>query len=465
MGFPMNRYSLLSKLMRKDSGRSGGIDALYEEEAKNIPQMFSLYAFALCDHEDKVFRNCMTNLFSDLDRHTGKNLLFTALVKPDSDVSYTLKKHYNVKGALTAMSQYTIDDDLYQYALLEAFQMSSADLPAIVLTTSLESAQWYVIPVADAPQCVQWLSALRGYADDLADNFPVCIEDVLDNLSSQNTGGRWFAVEGAPICDLLSAIEAAVAFLKSRGRDIVEEKAYARMVFGEVCDRLVNFNSDGERRAAVVSFVKYLQALTLDSGMSHCRVPHCHDLRIRRSHMLECETLRYVKMFQILNDSSELRKMEDQTVLCSLLHKIFESEINASLLQLMRRHIRIPMPEFYCRFFPDRKDCYVNDVNLNRYINGNPKKHVSPGLGKVCWAFNVLSEEQEFCESLARFGISDCGRRTLVELWTLICDIRNMEAHCQMMTEEHYHMMYDAVAYVMDEYMQSLYGIKKELRP
>ena len=200
MGLPMNRYSLLSKLMRKDPGRSGGIDALYEE-AKNIPQMFSLYAFALCDHEDKVFRNCMTNLFSDLDRHTGKNLLFTALVKPDSDVSYTLKKHYNVKDALTAMSQYTIDDDLYQHALLEAFQMSSADLPAIVLTTSLENAQWYVIPVADAPQCVQWLSALRGYADDLADNFPVCIEDVLDNLSSQNTGGRWFAVEGAPICD------------------------------------------------------------------------------------------------------------------------------------------------------------------------------------------------------------------------------------------------------------------------
>lgn len=465
MGLPMNRYSLLSKLMRKDSGRSGGIDALYEEEAKNIPQMFSLYAFALCDHEDKVFRNCMTNLFSDLDRHTGKNLLFTALVKPDSDVSYTLKKHYNVKDALTAMSQYTIDDDLYQHALLEAFQMSSADLPAIVLTTSLENAQWYVIPVADAPQCVQWLSALRGYADDLADNFPVCIEDVLDNLSSQNTGGRWFAVEGAPICDLLSAIESAVAFLKSRGRDIVEEKVYARMVFGEVCDRLVNFTSDSERRAAVVSFVKYLQALTLDKGMSHCRVPHCHGLRIRRSHMLECETLRYVKMFQILNGSSELREMEDQTVLCSLLHKIFESEINASLLQLMRRHIRIPMPEFYCRFFPDRKDCYVNDVNLNRYINGNPKKHVSPGLGKVCWAFNVLSEEQEFCESLARFGISDCGRRMLVEQWTRICDIRNMEAHCQMMTKEHYHMMYDAVAYVMDEYMQSLYGIKKELRP
>ena len=53
----------------------------------------------------------------------------------------------------------------------------------------------------------------------------------------------------------------------------------------------------------------------------------------------------------------------------------------------------------------------------------------------------------------------------LVEQWTRICDIRNMEAHCQMMTKEHYHMMYDAVAYVMDEYMQSLYGIKKELRP
>ena len=88
-------------------------------------------------------------------------------------------------------------------------------------------------------------------------------------------------------------------------------------------------------------------------------------------------------MFEILSNNREMQSMEDHTVLCSLIHKIFESEINASVLQLMRKQIRIPMPEFYDKFFPDRKDCYVKNVNLNRYLKGNPKKYVSPGLGNA----------------------------------------------------------------------------------
>lgn len=458
MGLPMTRFSLLSKLMRKGSIYSKGLDGLEEEIAKDIPRHYSLYAFVLCDHNDMEFRSYITDNFSRLDRRTDKNLLFISLVKPDSDVDYTLKKYYSTEEALTALNSYPIDDNLYQHALLEAFQVSIGDLPAIVLTTSLQSNEWYVIRVADASQCDLWLTSLRGVADDIVDGLPVNLADELNQKVSLNTGsGSWYAVEGAPVCDLLAAVESAAAMLQRQNRGV-------EAIFEEVCERLNSFATDDyEKKGAIVRLVKYLQAIAQRPERRQIEWPKSCCIKAS-SRLIETDTERYLKIFQNLYENSYLRSMEDHTVLCSLMHKIFESEINASLLQLMRRQIRIPMPEFYDKFFPDRKDCYVKNVNLNRYIKGNPKKHVSPGLGNACFAFTVLSEEEEFRKSLANFGISDDSRNRLIDLWARISEIRNLEAHCQVITDEHYHMMYDAVDAIMEYYLPLLYEIKQELR-
>ena len=477
MGLPMTRYALLSKLMRKDKGQSNGWDAEYEKEAMAIPIRFSLYAFVLCDHEDIPFRGCITDMFEDLDRHTGRNILFTALIKPETKVRHSLERYYKMEEALKAISHYTIDDNLYQHALLEAFQISSTDLPAIVLTTSLESDQWFVIRVADAPQCIQWLEVLRGYADDIAENFPVNIEDVLNKRVSQSTAnGDWYAVDGAPICELLSAVEAAAGLVKNRSQLFDDEDLeYTRSIFDEVCDRLINYidindSEDDEekmkkeeKKGIIVSLVRYLQALAFNPDMRCPRTPN-RNSSTGLGRMVEPETLRYIKMFKILSNNREMQDMEDHTVLCSLIHKIFESEINASILQLMRKQIRIPMPDFYDKFFPDRKDCYVKNVNLNRYLKGNPKKYVSPGLGNACFAFNALSEEAEFRGLLSGYGISDCDREMLSNLWHCISEIRNREAHCQTITKEQYHEIRSAVTNVMTDYLPTFFEIKKDLK-
>ena len=477
MGFPMTRYALLSKLMRKEMGRTKGRDAVDEERAMGIPREYSLYAFVLCNHNDEAFRNHITDLFSDLDRHTGKNLLFASLVKPNSDVRYTLEQFCNIGDSLSATSQYAIDDNLYQHALLEAFQMSSNDLPSIVLTTSLKSNHWYVIRVADSYQCMHWLEVFKGYADDIADNFPVSIEDVLNRRISQSTSsGSWYAVEGAPICDLLSAVESAAAMSMMRAGYRNSNKDYAHDIFDEVCDRLINYIDINdaedaeekikkeEKKGIIVSLVKYLQALTVEMTIRRPRIQYDHEIRMGLRHMLEPETLRYIQMFEILSNNREMQSMEDHTVLCSLIHKIFESEINASILQLMRKQIRIPMPEFYDKFFPDRKDCYVKNVNLNRYLKGNPKKYVSPGLGNACFAFNALSEDDEFRDLLSSYGISDGNREILINLWQCISEIRNREAHCQTITGEQYHEIRCAVNDVMKDYLPLFLQIKRDLR-
>ena len=142
MGLPMTRYSLLTKLMREEKNQCHGLDELEEAAVRDVTGKRTLYAIVLCDHNDSKFRNYLTTHFSRLDRWTDENLLFFSLVKPDTQVEYKLKRFYDPEEALTSMNNYPVDDMLYQHALLEAFQVSVADLPALVLTTSLDSSDW-----------------------------------------------------------------------------------------------------------------------------------------------------------------------------------------------------------------------------------------------------------------------------------------------------------------------------------
>lgn len=454
----MTRFSLLSKMMRKGCICSRGLDGLEEEIAKEIPGQYSLYAFVLCDYNDMGFRGYITDNFSRLDRRTDENLLFMSPVKPDSSIDYTLKKYYNTEEALTALNNYPIDDNLYQHALLEAFQISVDNLPAIVLTSSLQSKEWYVIRIADASQCDLWLTSLRAIADDIADGLPVNLDDELEHKVSQNTcSGSWYAVDGAPVCDLLSAVEAAAAMSQRQNEGV-------DVIFEEVCKRLSStVTDDEEKKDVVVGLIRYLQAIAQRPERNYTDEPQwCRNLEARHC-MIEPDTARYLKIFRDLYANSCLRSMEDHNVLCSLMHKMFESEINASILQLMRKHIRIPMPEFYGRFYPDRRDCYVRNINLNRYLKGTPEKYVSPGLGNAWFAFTILADEAGFVESLESYGIGEESRNRLIYLWGLISEIRNLEAHCQVITDEQYCLMEDAVATIIDNYLPMLYEIKRDL--
>lgn len=469
----MTRYSLLSKMMRKGDNLAKGLDGLEESEANDIHKDYSLYAFVLCDHRDIRFREYSTDHFPRLDKRTGSNLLFFSLVKPNADVKFTLQRYYDRNEALTANDYYPVNDALYQHALLEAFQISSADLPAIVVTTSLESCQWYVIRVADAFQASHWLVTLSKIADDIACGEPVDMtEELNSSVSVSTSSGRWYAVEGAPICELIAAVEAAAA-LSVRG------SKSAGSAFEEVCERLKGGVRDSweedddvnEKNGAVVRLVKYLEIISKPYSPCRSSQPECGNLLMAPRYMFEPDTVRYMDIFGELRNNKVIRDKDDYTVLCSLLHKIFESEINASVLQLMRKSIDIPMPEFYDKFYPGSRKCYVqrpkmtDGINLNRYLKGDPLKYVSPGLGKVLLAFQILSEDNaSFCDDMKGFGIDQCSRIELHDLWKSICNIRNREAHCQVITEEQYHDLLNAVSHVMNAYMPYLIEMKQSLR-
>ena len=449
--------------MRKADHFATGLDKEEEKEAREIHGKFSLYAFVLCDHRDTQFRTYVTDYFSRLDRRTDDHLLFFSLVKPDADVEYTLKKYYDKGEAMVATDYYPVDDELYQHALLEAFQVSSRDLPAIVVTPSLDSERWYVIRVADACQASQWLNTLSGIADDIAAGESVDMAEELNgSVSSTTSSGSWYEVEGVPICELVAVVEAAAA-MSARGND------KATRTFVEVCERLkkdVTENGfDEERNIAIVRLIKYLEVISLRPKQCPTLNPEVDIMLRAKNHSLEPDTHRYIDIFQELCNNTRICEMGDYTVLCSLIHKVFETEINASVLQLMRKNIDIPMPEFYDKFYPGSKQCYVRNVNLNRYLKGDPVKYISPGLGSACFAYQALKEEKEgFRRDMDNYGINVFLQDKLRVLWDEICRLRNKEAHCQVISIQEYDAMLSALSEVFDHYMPSFVKMKKGLR-
>ena len=104
-------------------------------------------------------------------------------------------------------------------------------------------------------------------------------------------------------------------------------------------------------------------------------------------------------------------------------------------------------------------------INLNRYIKGEPLKYVSPGLGKVLVACRILSEDKaSFRNDMSDFGMDEKSLDNLCHLWDRICHIRNLEAHCQVITEEQYHELFHAVSHVMQDYQLNLFKMKSSLR-
>lgn len=422
MGFLINNYSSLPRLMDEE-GRGG-----------RTPGDCSLYSFVLCDYRDVLFRRYFTEQFDALDRRTGANMLFLSLLNPEAEDGDVGKSD--------------IDELMYQHALLDAFQVSSADLPAIVVTTSLDSGEWYVVHVADEYGVSHWLRSLGLLADDLASGFPIRLADELNSMVGCADKEKWYKVKGAPIKELLAQLSIVCQELKD-GLD--------------VCDT-PDLTMGSGRKESIARLSKYLEVVTSRPQVRDASHQDCSDIMMALNHDVEPDTARYINIFCELYGNRTFSTTGDYSVLCSLLHKIFESEINMSVLQLMRWHIHIPMPEYYNRFFPHSRDCYVGYVNLNRYEEGNPRKSVSPGLGKACTAFSILLADPQFCQSLAYYGIESQAAVRLRGLWEEISAVRNLEAHCQVISLDRYRTVHGALSEFVRSYLPQLVEIKAGMK-
>ena len=462
MGFLLSNFSDLSELM--DREQPDNTDDLYKKFQK-----CTLYALVLCKHEDDEFIKCMSRQFETLHMLTGNNLLFFSLADPNSTAEIQ-RNSWNPEVTERDNEKYDIDEDIYLYVLSETLKVSISDFPSIILTDSLESTTWYVLNT-DRSHVFGDLATFAGFAN--LSGFEIKnIEERLNNLIL-DSGRSWYMVEGKiPLCDSLAAVKAAVA-THSIDRD---KSRKAEKTLNEVERRLLA--SEEKESYDLVKLCNFIRKSDQESDPKEYLFTHDnYDYNIMESLWeerinLEPDTICFLDVYDKLLTMYSENLLKDHSVLCSLTHKIFESELNASVLQLMRAFIHIPMPEYYNKWYDkaENRDAYNvttangSAVSLNTYIKGNPRKYRSPGLGNTCYAFQALCACKEWNELCSQFGFEESKISLFSHLWENIFKDRNSESHCTSMRRHDYQRLTDNVNQVLKLFLSNMIRIKKSLR-
>ena len=459
MGVPMTRFSMLSNLMRNNYLRNS--DEVTEHNAAvRFFQEFRLFAIVLCHPDDSDFIDYMSDNFSMLDASTGKKLLYFSLARPGVTTdAYRMSESPDV--AMMDTEEYDVDKDIYLYAMMRALKVDASIFPSILFTNSLTNNTWYVMDTS-----VQTIYGDLMTLASIANSEGFAVSKIEDKLNSiiRGAGRYWYEVRSQlPLCDILTGIEAAIA-TNSKDKE-KSRKALNTIIKLENSFRSIKGEEVDELFFLFRCIRKVPQSFSIQGQFRNgSRI----EPLLISSNGLEDITLGFLSVYEKILTCFAENKLIDYSVLCSLTHKIFESELNASILQLMRLYKKIPMPECYKKWYATKEKYGVLNgtffINLNDHDKGHPKAYRSPGLGNMYYAFKVMSEDGEWNTLCSKFGLDKEHVNELMSHWENIFRVRNKEAHCTPISFSVYQDITKSVNKVFELCFNNIVMIKKHLR-
>lgn len=454
----MTRFSMLSNLMRNNYLRNP--DEVTEHNAAvRFFQEFRLFAIVLCHPDDSDFIDYMSENFSMLDASTGKKLLFFSLARPGVTTD-AYKMSESPEVAIMDTEEYDVDKDIYLYAMMRALKVDVNIFPSILFTSSLTSKTWYVMDTS-----VQTIFGDLMTLTSIADSDTFAVSKIEDKLNSIIKGASryWYEVRSQlPLCDLLTGIEAAIA---TNSKD----KEKSRKALDTIMKLENSFKCVREEEVEELFFL--LRCIRKVPQNFSRQGQFRYDSRIEPLSIsykgLEDNTLDFLRVYEKIITCFAENKLIDYSVLCSLTHKIFESELNASILQLMRLYKKIPMPEFYKKWYATKEKYGVLNgtffIDLNKHDKGHPKAYISPGLGNLYYAFKVMNEDSEWNALCSQFGLDKEHIYELMSYWENIFKVRNKEAHCTPISFSVYQEITKSVNKVFELCFSNIVMIKEHL--
>ncbi len=158
------------------------------------------------------------------------------------------------------------------------------------------------------------------------------------------------------------------------------------------------------------------------------------------------------------------RHRYDYSVLSVLLGKMFEKELNCSIVQQMRQCIEIPMPQYFCKYCKGKDglvECGGLRADLNQYKK-KYKKHWKPlpiGDAKVAYKILKISPQRPNCPPLASLD------STSVDLWGELKEGRNEAAHDSWVSREAFIKNYKLFCRFLDDgFFSQLVRIKQQVK-
>lgn len=452
MGLPISRFQMLSRLCSED----------LTVRAALAP--YKLKCIVLHDPDDKRFRTRMKKSFLDLHARTGTDLLFITFIDPPKGWEDTLGHSNKIIDPQRLTANSGFDDWLMARHLLPAVAPDS-NLPCLLITDDLLSRDFLLLE-SSVEQVVEQLTELGRYCSQAECRFPVTDRRFLEFASSLGPcrlSGLSDVSLAAALTDVLAIQEIGIGDMTAR--------RWAE-------HRLQELKSGGE--GALTAAFRYEAAVQREKKRANASVllrPAAERVRARaqapcwpqigpidapptlyRSFFIQTKGLRNYQLCDVRSrgnilDYNELLEVfipkrtrdEEKVVFSDSRHstqrsfkplaqplaEFFEREVNLTIVQLMRKHFKIEMPEYYMKY---KKDFWAivktpkNDVPLNACEYPDRLKSVMLG--------NALYAYKELCRPWGTYKMPEVIGGRFLDDWSRMVDLRNTVSHAAIHKED-----------------------------
>lgn len=477
MGFPVqNNYSILRALAfgngRRYNRQSETIQ-IEREEYSNIRKAlepFNLFAFVIHDPaQHPEFHRNFSTLFERLDHSTGEHLLFFALTDPParwteraSQRAYyrELSTFYSQQGDLFNSPIITEDKGETAFTLATTLNIPAEMLPVIVVTNDFRNNdfRWFRTDTFcverqlnelgflayDCPEVKHNWQIAEQFFNQFDDKFDLCNASEVQNTTES----------------LAKALSDALSFMVISGHnnDYQQNNAItqAKNAMNGLQRTLSSFKRIHNRSRYPIADTDIFDQLNLNivnflAILNRSRNNNLHDFLPINQEFLEPDSFQMMKTAKKVLDLFSNRNWNlqrilgepetyDYTSVAICLTKLFEKEMNLSMVHWIRKELGIHTPQYFNKYEPYVTASYIPDnLGLLRpsliNFNGNKgKKWIAPGIGQSKLSFASMRLKSNHFQNFTYLSSSIIDN--FLPKWDQLANIRNRVAHTELVDIE-----------------------------
>lgn len=435
-------------------------------ETRKLLSRFKLFGLILHNPgTHPAFHLKLQELFPRLDYLTGNKFLFFSLTNPPREWKEKIKRDYfgiwEAPVLLSPLNAYeTFDEGISSYTLAKSLNIDYQNLPCIILTDDFAGNKFSWIKTNEK-YLEKQLTEIGYFCNDSAEEKINLLNDgfktLLKNIDFCSESGirKTYTKIGNLLSDFLSF------FLQKRNSP---DESEARLNVRDVLDSFIKLKSKFNERQDYFED----KCLSMLGSLAHAinnpianddeitylkeKLPVFYnrkDVKLAEvdssfiqlpQHRFEEESIiiqRTLDKISIIFNSFE--NGFDYSPLAMGYFKIFEKEINLSVVHWVRNLLEIEMPSYFNKVKPNFSTAVIipkQEFIVNaRAVNFN-RAHFSawqpPGLGESELVVNSLIAEGEKIPGLDYFTTE------LMQNWHMLRQIRNKSAHTELLSYSDY---------------------------
>jgi hypothetical protein len=494
MGIPITNYSILKALADGlDKEKLGYRNSFEMDFAIEALQEYSVYAFIIHDPEVHTdFHSFLDSHFDILHYQTGDHLAFFGLV--DSPQKFCLEGnrpfYSDIRNAFDSASKRTINREDLSYSaftIANALKIDYDSLPVLVVTHDLrlESFKWFKTCKDKLELQMSRLTAISNKIGIIKERDSSFVREVQKHLFEVLDKYELNLCNGQGDTRLYDSMARALSNIMSiliEAEDNID--FHTRNRFAPETRKQNHITLD-----RLTSSIKLLK-IELDSYLDELNEPEQHPnfsvienlsiqlatyvAKLNKKHKLENliipiqEKWLEPKSYHLLTTGLDVgnylgRRHQGQDFSASAicLTKMFEKELNSSIIHLVRREHSIDLPLFFNEYQPNRvaivKTGEKHQVDVNNHKFG---KWLPPELGKTKNLINYYFTPEHW----KKIGIEN--KNSFFFEWKMIHEIRNRAAHTEDVGLNDFTRLKNSLFSLADQHIfEKLYLFKKQFKP